>query len=82
MDLEWTHETCKFVMLAQKKCMPQHTKKCKYIQKLIEMIFHLYEIYNVYETKLWFNRIGIGLWTGEQFDNYHIINELFLGWWP
>jgi hypothetical protein len=26
MDLEWTHETCKFVMLAQKQIMPQPTK--------------------------------------------------------
>jgi hypothetical protein len=28
--------------------MSQHVKKCKYIQKKIEMIFSLYKIYNIY----------------------------------
>jgi hypothetical protein len=28
----------------------QHTKKCKYIQERIEMIFSIYEIYNIYQT--------------------------------
>jgi hypothetical protein len=29
--------------------MPKkHIKKCKYIQEWIEMIFSLYEIYNIY----------------------------------
>jgi hypothetical protein len=30
------------------KKMSQHTKKYKYTQKMIEMIFSLYEIYNIY----------------------------------
>jgi hypothetical protein len=31
-----------------KKCTSQHTKKCKYIQKMIETIFNIYENYNIY----------------------------------
>jgi hypothetical protein len=31
-----------------KKCTLLCTKKCKYIQKMIEMIFSFYEIYNIY----------------------------------
>jgi hypothetical protein len=31
-----------------KKCMSLCTKKCKYTQKMIELIFSLYEICNIY----------------------------------
>jgi len=31
-----------------KEYTSQHTKKCKYIQKIIEMIFNLYEICYIY----------------------------------
>jgi hypothetical protein len=34
----------------QKKCMSLYTKKYIYTQKMIEMIFSLYEIYNIYQT--------------------------------
>jgi hypothetical protein len=29
-------------------CTSKHTKKWKYTQKMFEMIFNLYEIYNIY----------------------------------
>ncbi len=45
-----------------KTCTSICTKKCKYTQKMIEMIFSLYEICNIY-WKLWFHMIGISLWT-------------------
>jgi hypothetical protein len=31
-----------------KKCTLQSTKKCKYIQEMIEMIFNIYEICSIY----------------------------------
>jgi hypothetical protein len=31
-----------------KKCTLQRIKKCKYAQEMIEMIFNLYEICNIY----------------------------------
>jgi len=31
-----------------KKCTSQRIKKCKYAQEMVEMIFNLYEIYNIY----------------------------------
>ncbi len=34
--------------ISDKKKMSLCTKKCKYIKKMIEMIFSLYEIYNIY----------------------------------
>jgi hypothetical protein len=34
--------------ISDKKKMLLHTEKCKYILKMIEMIFSLYEIYNIY----------------------------------
>jgi hypothetical protein len=38
------------------------TKRCKYIQKMIEMIFSFYEICNIYQT-LGFHMIGISFWN-------------------
>jgi len=34
--------------ICAKEYTSQHTKKCKYIQKIIEMIFNLYEICYIY----------------------------------
>jgi hypothetical protein len=34
--------------ICAKKKMSQHTKKCKYTQKMIEMIFSLYEMCSIY----------------------------------
>jgi len=34
--------------ICAKKNTSQHTKKCNYIQKRIEMVFNLYEICNIY----------------------------------
>jgi hypothetical protein len=31
-----------------KICTSHHIKKCEYIQKIIEMIFNIYEIYSMY----------------------------------
>jgi hypothetical protein len=33
--------------ICAKNYISHHTKKWKYIQKMIEMIFSLYEIYNI-----------------------------------
>jgi hypothetical protein len=37
-------------IFVSKKYMSHRTKKCKYIQERIEMIFSLYEICNIYQT--------------------------------
>jgi hypothetical protein len=50
------------IIFVTKKCTLIRTKKCKYIQKMIEMIFNLYEICSIY-LKLWFLMTGISLWT-------------------
>jgi hypothetical protein len=36
--------------ICMKKYMSQHIQKCKYIPKMIELIFNLHEIYNSYLT--------------------------------
>ncbi len=43
-----------------KKCTSLCTRKCKYTQNKIEMIFSFYEICSIYQT-LWFHMIGISL---------------------
>jgi len=50
------------IIFVTKKCTLIRTKKCKYIQKMIEMIFNLYEICSIY-LKLWFLMTRISLWT-------------------
>jgi hypothetical protein len=45
-----------------KKCTSLCTKKWIYIQKMIEMIFSIYEICSIYGT-LWFHMIGISFWA-------------------
>ncbi len=51
----------KMYLWQQKKVRHYVLKKCKYIQKMIEIIFSVYE-FCIYST-LWFYMIGISLWT-------------------
>jgi hypothetical protein len=46
--------------ICAKTNMSQRIKKCKYNQEVIDMIFNLDKICDIYQT-LWFHMIGINL---------------------
>jgi hypothetical protein len=57
--------------------MSQRIQKCKYIPKLIEMIFNLHKTYNSVVSHVISHNLNQNYEPFEKFDNFHVINGLF-----